>query len=132
VIFVYDLENGGNRLKINEAIKIGLAKKNWSQRKFSKEIGHSPSVVSSWCRGIKIPYGDILIKIATMLDIVQDIFPGYEKKTEETKEDSAKKFLHKIDQERSAEERMHRIEERLEFLVEELEKLQQQQQKEKQ
>ena len=70
-------------MNIGKAIKKGLNKKDWSQRKFAKLMGVSPGLVSQWINNKTTPPGDILIKIAQTLEIVNELFlekvnPKYE------------------------------------------------------
>ena len=68
-----------NQKKIAEAIRRGRQRKNLTQESLSKLIGKSVKMVNLWESGRSIPSGDVLLEVAKILDIVQDLFPGYAK-----------------------------------------------------
>jgi transcriptional regulator with XRE-family HTH domain len=67
------------QIDIGNAIRHGLDKKGWTQKKFAEIMGVSASLVSCWIKNERIPPGDVLIKIALLLDIVDELFPTEQK-----------------------------------------------------
>lgn len=68
-------------MDIAHCIKKGREKKGWTQDDLAKSLGKSRNIVYFWESGKTIPTGDILCKLALELDIVEDLFPGYVKKS---------------------------------------------------
>ena len=68
------------QINIGQAIRNGLEKHHMIQRDLAEMLGKSVSLVSEWTRNAKTPSGDDLIKIAVLLNIVEELFPGYCKK----------------------------------------------------
>jgi transcriptional regulator with XRE-family HTH domain len=66
-------------MEMGKIIKFSRLKNEISQKELSEKIGVDVSAVSLWEAGKRIPSGDILIRIANVLEIVPDLFPGYVK-----------------------------------------------------
>lgn len=79
-------------MNLGHIIRVGRVRKNLEQRQLAEMLGVAQSAVSSWESGKSIPSGDILIKLARDLDIVEELFPGYGKivHTPTPAEDSSK------------------------------------------
>ncbi len=86
-----------------EIIRIARVKKNISQQDIAEELGVARSAVSKWESGLSQPGADSLIKLAYMLDIIQEIFPDFERKN------PTDKYATRIEME-SLWERIQRIE----------------------
>jgi transcriptional regulator with XRE-family HTH domain len=67
------------KIDIGKAIRNGLEKHHMIQRDLAEMLGKSVSLVSEWTRNVKVPSGDDLIRVAILLDIVEELFPGYTK-----------------------------------------------------
>ena len=76
-------------VNIGEAIKQGLKKKDLTRKDFAKVVNKSISLVSEWTRNVKTPSGKDLVKIALYLDIVENLFPGYTKESNQVAESVA-------------------------------------------
>ncbi len=63
--------------KIGEIIKIGRVRKGLSQEELGKKLGISKNSISAWETGAKSPSCPMLFKVADILDLVPDLFPGY-------------------------------------------------------
>lgn len=66
-------------INIGELIKEAMKKKGVSQKELSLHLGTTQPSVSDWINNKSYPSGDKLIEIALYLDIVEKIFPGYQK-----------------------------------------------------
>jgi transcriptional regulator with XRE-family HTH domain len=55
----------------------GRIKKKISQEELARILGVSKNSISAWERGNYAPSGETLVHVASVLDIVEDLFPGY-------------------------------------------------------
>ena len=62
---------------VGSAIRKGRMAKGWNQKQLAEAIHVDPSLISRWESNIKVPSGEILMELATLLDIVPMLFPGY-------------------------------------------------------
>jgi len=72
-----------NITDIGKTIKIARIKKGMSQKELAEAMGVDISAISLWEKNKRIPSGDLLIKLANELDIVEDFFPNYTRKIED-------------------------------------------------
>ncbi|NUM33394.1 MAG: helix-turn-helix transcriptional regulator [Candidatus Brocadiae bacterium] len=87
--------------QIKDIIRVGRARKSLSQTDLAQKIGVVASAVSQWEAGKKIPSGDILIKLAKELDIVDELFPDRKKERRngnsiESRIDTIESFIQEI------------------------------------
>jgi len=68
---------GDMNSKIGESIRNARVRKKMRQEDLAKQIGVKQALISKWEKSKSIPSGDILVKLALLLDIVTEIFPGY-------------------------------------------------------
>ena len=66
-------------LDIGKIIKEGRQQKRFTQYQLAEMVGVDPSTVSRWENNEKTPSGDTLIKMANLLNIVPELFPGYDR-----------------------------------------------------
>jgi len=71
-------------MKIGDAIKEGLHRKRMTQAELADYMRKSRSLISEWIRSKRTPGGDDLVNLAIYLNIVCDLFPGYQKIDEKT------------------------------------------------
>lgn len=55
--------------KIKEVLRDGIAERKWRPRHFAKRIGVSPSTVSRWLSGERVPDKKHIRRISDLLDI---------------------------------------------------------------
>lgn len=67
-------------MDIGQIIKLGRIKKGLKQKDIADAMGVSVSLISSWENNTRNPNADEIIKLANMLDVVSELFPGYAKK----------------------------------------------------
>ena len=87
--------------KIGRCIKEGLSIKRMKQKELAQMMGKSNALISEWISGRKIPRGDDLIKIVTILEVSHLLFPERKKEPEDTigegeKTKKIKKLQHQI------------------------------------
>lgn len=80
-----------NNIEIGEAIRRGRKRKRWSQSELAEKMNVHQTHVSQWEKGKKRIYGEDLIKIAQMLDIVDELF--YSNRKESREDIPLQKFL---------------------------------------
>ena len=66
-------------MNIGEAIKKGRKRKKLNQKELASMMDVSCGTISHWEQNTRSPQAKDLIKLANMLDIVTDLFPGYMK-----------------------------------------------------
>ncbi len=98
-------------INIGEAIRQGLKKKKITQQELAETMGKSQSSISEWINNRKRPSVDDLFKLADMLDIISDLFPGYVKRED---------FGQGVSNDQGDDRRIERIEERLTRVEKEL------------
>ena len=62
-------------MKIAEIIKRGRSKMGFTQEAVAQKIGVSRVSISEWERGEKVPSGEALIKLVSLLGLYHEIFP---------------------------------------------------------
>lgn len=75
-------------MDIASCIKIGRTRKKMKQYELANLCGVSTNMVYLWESGKSIPTGDMLIKVAKELDIVDELFQREEIKSEDKEVDA--------------------------------------------
>lgn len=66
-------------MKIGALVRQGRKSRGWNQTELAKKMCVHQTHISQWENDEKRIYGDDLIKISHLLDLVEKIFPGYKK-----------------------------------------------------
>lgn len=83
---------------IGKAIKDGLIKRGWKNPDLAGLLGVTASEVSNWVRGVRVPPGDKLLKIAKILDIGKELLDAETDITDKAKSRKIDEIRAKLDE----------------------------------
>lgn len=66
--------------ELGKIIRKGRLKRDITQEELAAFFGMTKAAISKWENGITSPPSSMLMDLAIKLDIVSDLFPGYERK----------------------------------------------------
>lgn len=84
-------------MNIGEIINRAMRIKKISQQEIADVAGISRPGVTKWISGKSIPTADKFVKVVTYLDLVEEFFPDYAKKVDDSDLDSMEEKIALLD-----------------------------------